>query len=184
MTITKKECEKRKSDLRGANLRGADLREADLHEADLCRANLCGANLYKANLYKADLCRAELRGANLYGAMLDKTVIYSNNTPNMAVVGFERLPGGYVYGYRNRKSEHFDQYRDGRIYAADWFSTCSTECHPGLYLWPTVQEAIAWDSNAEIIQVKTKAVDIHKAGNKWRCRWFEVIGTVQKADIK
>jgi len=76
-------------------------------------------------------------------------------------------------------------YRDGRIYAADWFSTCTTESHPGLYLWPTLEQARdhARDFSpccSEFIRIRTKPADVHRAGTTWRCRWFEVLGKVEE----
>jgi len=154
------------ADLRCANLRGASLSEADLSEA-----NLSWANLSEADLSEADLSEANLRGANLRGTVLDLS-----NKPNANTDGFEQTDG-FILGYRTRKAGHIDQYCDGRYYSADWFSTCEqTECHPGLYLWPTLQRAKEW-SDGEIIRVRTKPECVHRAGDKWRCQWFEVIGT-------
>ena len=60
------------------------------------------------------------------------------------------------------------------------FSTANTKCHPGLYLFPKIQNVIDYiDNNCEIIKVETLQSEIHKAGNKWRCRWFKVIGIVK-----
>jgi len=181
------------ANLRGANLRGANLRcanlrwanlsEANLREANLREANLRGANLSEADLSEANLSWANLREANLRGANLSEanlcgTALDPNNEPNANTDGFEQKDG-FVLGYRTRKAGHIDQYCDGRYYSADWFSTCEqTECHPGLYLWPTLQRAKEWSyGNGEIIRVRTKPECVHRAGDKWRCQWFEVIGT-------
>ena len=97
----------------------------------------------------------------------------------VVVAGFEQADG-FVIGYRTRKAGHIDEYRDGRYYSADWFSTCpETECHPGLYLWPTVEAARGWSPNAALIRVRTKPGEVHHVGSKWRCRWFEVLGSVE-----
>ena len=162
-------------------LRGGGGELADLSGADLTGANLYGAVLYGANLSGANLSRANLYGANLYGANLNGTVLDPANEPDADVADFQ-MKGCCVIGYRTRKAGHIDQYRDGRIYAADWFSACATECHPGLYLWPTLAQARDWareqncGADAEIIRVRTKPADVHHAGSKWRCRWFEVLG--------
>lgn len=127
---------------------------------------------------RAVLYGADLRGVKLCGADLSDTVLCRDNTPNADVKGFEQL-GEYVIGYRTRKAGHIDKYRDGRFYSADIFSTCNhTECHPGLYLWPTLILAREW-SSGELIKVRTKPSEVHHAGNKWQCRWFEVLGGVE-----
>jgi len=172
------------ADLRGANLcvanlYGANLREANLREANLYGANLRGADLRGADLREADLREADLREANLCGADLSGTVLDPNLQPNGDVAGFAAA-GGYVVGYRTRIAGHIDQYRDGRFYSADWFSVCEeTECHPGLYLWPTRQQARDFSGNVEFIRVRTKVGEVHHAGSKWRCRWFEVLGAAE-----
>jgi len=130
-----------------------------------------------ANLSGADLYGAILRGANLYGADLQGTCLDPNNEPNGNVEGFE-TDGPFVVGYRTRQCPHIGEYKDGRIYSADWFSTSNDECHPGLYLWPRLDQAQRWATHGqEIIEVHTKATDVHRAGGKWRCRWFTVAGT-------
>ena len=58
----------------------------------------------------------------------------------------------------------------------DVFSVSDTECHPGLYLWPTLKQAKEFSGDVEFIKVRTKKTEVHKAGKKWRCRWFEVLG--------
>ena len=149
---------------------GEALRIALNAGADLGRADLRGADLRMADLREANLRRASLHTAKLTGSVLDP-----DNTPNADVVGFEQS-GDHVIGYRTREAGHIDKYRDGRTYAADWFSTCVTECHPGLYLWPTRKAAQEWSPGKEIIKVETSPADIHHAGTKWRCRWFRVVG--------
>jgi hypothetical protein len=171
------------ADLSGANLSGANLSRADLYGADLSGANLYGANLsradlYGANLYGANLSRAKLSRANLSGAKLLDTVLDPAREPNGDIDGFER-DGDYIVGYRTRTTPHIGEYRDGRTYGADFFSVCTTECHPGLYLWPTLQHAKNFSGDAEFIKVRTYPKDTHRAGRKWRCRWFTVLGTVE-----
>ena len=152
-----------------ANLRGANLSGADLIGANLREANLRGANLSGADLREADLIGANLRRADLRGTCLDP-----ENEPNADVEGFER-DGEYVIGYRSREAGHIDKYRDGRFYSADVFSTADRECHPGLYLAPSI-EALPDLVSRPYIKVRTRLSEVHKAGTKWRCRWFEVLG--------
>jgi len=169
------------ADLRGADLRGANLSGANLSGADLSGANLSGANLSGANLSGADLQGADLWGANLTGANLRDTVLDPNRNPNRNVKGFKKDKDGYVIGYRTRKTSHIDKYRNGQFYSADVFSTCpETECHCGLYLFPTLQMAKEWSSES-LIRVRTKPSEVHKAGTKWRCRWFQVLGSVKNS---
>jgi len=177
------------ADLSGADLSGADLSGANLSGANLSGAKLSGANLFSADLFSAilsgailsgaNLCRANLCRANLSGSILIGTCLDPESEPNGNIEGFN-VSDGSVLGYRTRVAGHIDKYRDGRIYSADWFSTAETECHPGLYLWPTLKLAQDYAPGQEIIQVRTKPEDVHKAGAKWRCRWFEVIGCVKK----
>jgi len=69
--------------------------------------------------------------------------------------------------------------QDDRIYGAEVFSTCETECHPGWYLWPTLKASNAFSGEEkEKIKVKARKIDIHKAGLKWRSRAIWVIGSV------
>jgi hypothetical protein len=46
-------------------------------------------------------------------------------------------------------------------------------------LWPDIEKAKAFSPDEELIKVRTKAEDVHKAGTKWRCRWFQVVGKVK-----
>ena len=162
------------ANLIGADLSWANLIWANLSRANLSRANLSWADLIGANLSRADLSGANLRWADLSGANLSWTCLDPNNSPNADVEQFE-IKDGYAIGYRTRKTPHVGQYLDGRVYSADFFSTSNTECHPGLYLWPTLQQAKNFSPGEEIIVVRTKPADIHRAGSKWRCRWFEVM---------
>jgi len=166
------------ANLSRANLSRANLSEANLSGADLSGANLSGANLSEANLSGADLFEVNLSKANLYGADLPNTCLDPNNPPNAKIDEFIERDGELVIGYRTRKAGHIDEYRDGRTYSADWFSTSDTECHPGLYLWPSLKAAKQW-KDEETIRVVTSPADIHKAGSKYRCRWFKVLGTAE-----
>ena len=189
------------ANLENANLENAYLIDADLENANLIRANLWGANLEDANLRganleDANLRRADLKGADLEGANLRRadleganllnTVLDPNNKPNNDTREFQDDPDnpGYCIGYRTREAGHIDMYRDGWTYSADFFSTAPTECHPGLYLWPTMQAAIEFSGKEiEYIQVSAPKDHIHKAGSKYRCRWFTVIGSISINDF-
>ena len=168
-----------RADLRGANLCGANLYGANLRGANLRGANLGGANLGGADLRGADLCDADLYGANLCDADLYGTVLDPDAAPNGEADEFTR-DGECVIGYRTRQAGHIDKYRDGRFYSADWFSIADTECHPGLYLWPTLKDAIGFSGEVPMIRVRTRPECIHKAGTKYRCQWFEVLGDAKE----
>ena len=156
----------------GANLSGMDLSKTDLSGAKLYGANLYGANLSWANLSGAKLYGANLSWANLSGSCLDHEA-----AANADVYGFAR-DGELVIGYRTRNTKQIGRYVDGRTYSADFFSVSETECHPGLYLWPTMALAIEYEPNQEIIKVLAPAAHTHHAGEKWRTRWFTVVGCV------
>jgi len=169
------------ANLEGANMWGADLREAHLWGAHLEGANLEGANMWgadlrEAHLWDAHLEDANLRGANLRGAHLQNTCLDPENVPNGRVTAFERTPDGLIIGYRTRKAGHIDRYRVGRHYSADFFSTADTECHPGLYLCPTIEDARK--HGEDIIMVHTRPEHVHQAGKKYRCREFFVVKEV------
>jgi hypothetical protein len=170
------------ANLSGANLSGADLIGANLRDTDLSGADLSSAELINADLHGADLHGAYLYGANLRGANLSRTCLDQNNKANGNVDGFEH-EGDHVIGYRTARSIYCGEtiYEPGKEYIAPVFSTAETECHPGLYLWPTPDDAISWSGKHnsdrhEIVGVRALASDVHKAGNKWRCRKFKVIG--------
>ena len=177
------------ADLRRVYLCGADLREtnlyrANLHGADLRRTNLSevdlrGTDLSETNLSGADLSGTNLRGVNLYKACVSGTVLDPDNAVNNDVKAFKYYSKGFVIGYRTRKAGHISKYQDGRTYSADWFSTCKTECHPGLFVWPTIKQVRDFSGNVECISVKIPKKHIHKAGSKYRCRWFTVLGKVE-----
>jgi hypothetical protein len=177
----------READLRDADLRDADLREAylsganlsgaDLSGADLSGADLSGANLRGANLSGADLSGANLRGANLSGANLSKTILDPINKPNQNIDGFEKQDDVWVFGYRTRSTSAAGKtLQDDRIYGTEVFSTCSTECHPGWYLWPTLKHSKDYSDQGPYIKVRARICDMHKAGSKWRSRAIWVIG--------
>jgi hypothetical protein len=188
------------ADLRGANLSWVNLRGADLSRADLSRANLSRANLSEANLSEANLSwvnlrgadlseanlswvnlrGADLRGADLYRADLSwanisDTCLGPMRPPNGDVKGFELIDGGnWAVGYRTGGSPHLGGpgYQTGESYAAPVFSTSDTECHPGLFVCPSVEAARKWGS--DIIKVIFRPWDCHKAGAKHRVREFIV----------
>jgi hypothetical protein len=173
------------ADLRGANLSGADLRDANLRSSDLFGAhlsytNLIDADLRGANLHGADLRGAYLSGADLFGAHLSytnlsgadlrETVLDCMRIPNGDVEGF-RLDGGWCHGYRTKKSQHVGDttYNVGEVYTAPVFSTGITECHPGIFVLPTENEARQWDGTKHgIVEVIFRPWDCHRAVEKWR----------------
>ena len=167
------------ADLTRANLVRVNLASTNLARANLAHANLIGANLARANLTGANLIGANLARANLAGTNLASTVLDPCAIPNGDAADFER-DGEFIIGYRTRAAGHIDMYRDGRYYSADWFSVCEhTECHPGLYLWPSLEAARNWTPSVEIIRVRTRPGEVHHVGSKWRCRWFEVLGSIE-----
>ena len=179
------------ADLSGADLRGADLSGADLSSADLSGANLRGANLggaalssadlSGADLSSADLSGANLHGANLHGAVLTGTCLDPAHTPNADAGEFPHADmDGWVYGYRTRATSAAGRIlQDDRIYGTEVFSTSDTECHPGWYLWPTLQQCKDYQRVASYVRVRARICDIHKAGNKWRSRAIWVIGAAE-----
>jgi len=178
------ETDLRRASLRGASLRGADLGGANLGGANLSETNLRGADLRWADLRGADLSGANLRGANLSwaylsgadlsGADLSETCLDPSRAPNGDTAGFAP-DGEHVIGYRTRGQPTMGgpAYEDGQEYAAPWFSTADTECHPGLYLCPTAE------GMTDPIRVRALAADVHRAGSKWRCKRFTVLGAPQ-----
>ena len=105
-----------------------------------------------------------------------KTCLDPGNKLNNDISKF-KCKRNRAYGYRTRKAGHIDIYRDGWTYTADWFSTDVTECHPGLYIWPTLVGAKEFSgSDKEFIKVSIPKNLIHRAGSKYRCRIFTVLG--------
>jgi len=169
------------ANLFGANLSGANLSKADLLGADLFGADLSGANLSEANLSWANLFGANLSKANLLGANLGKTGLDPNKKPNGNWKRFKPLNKDWVIGYRTRETSGAGKILvDDRIYGVEVFSTLDTECHPGWYLWPSLEEAKSFSGEGEeFIKVKSRKKDIHKAGSKWRSQAIWVLGTVK-----
>ena len=176
----------RDANLRGADLCGASLRDADLFDADLCGASLRGANLCVAylrgaSLRGANLCGANLRGANLFdadlcGANLRGTCLDQTRTPNMVASGFEAIEDDWLIGYRTKLSPYgIDNgpYLVGQERWAHEFSVSDTECHPGIFVCPTLREAREWtdEHNPNIVAVIFRPWELHKAGRKHRVRW-------------
>jgi hypothetical protein len=93
----------------------------------------------------------------------------------MKIDGFKVIDN-YIIGYRTKTSPFIgnNEYISGWYYAP-YFSTCPyTSCHPGLYLFPSKQQVINYCdcSIKEVIKVKAYIKDVHKAGDKWRCKKF------------
>ena len=162
------------ANLSEAKLCWANLSSANLSEANLSRANLSSANLSEANLCRANLFGANLSGANLFGANfsrtnLSKTVLDPMNKPNrIGVDEFLEVDDEWILGYRTRKTSGAGLIlQDDRIYAAEVFSTCETECHPGWYIWPSLEASKSFSfAENEFIKIKARKIDIHKAGSK------------------
>ncbi len=170
------------ADLSGANLSGANLCSADLSGADLRSANLRSADLSSADLSGADLRSADLRSADLRSANLSETILDSALPANKESSAFTRDPDGMAIAYRTRTSTHVGtfEYLDGEWYSAPVFSVCPlTECHPGLYVWPTIEAARAWQPGSEIIEVRCDPDWIHGVKGKWRVPRFVVVGSVK-----
>jgi hypothetical protein len=156
----------------GANLQGTNLLYAYLWEANLHGANLQGAYLQETDLYDINLTEANI----------NHTALDPRNTLNTDYRGFKE-DGDYIIGYRSKRRLNSGSYSVGDKVKAPYFSTCKTECHPGLYLYPTVAMVLKFqesntNSRGPIIKVRTKKTDIHRAGDKWRCKEFEVLAEV------
>lgn len=147
-----------------AETNGADLRDAHLRDA-----HLGGAHLQWAHLGGADL-----KGAHLAGTCLDPAA-----APNGDCARFKGSPG-WRYGYRTASSPVMGGpgYVVGHLYEAPVFSVARTECHPGLYVCPTIDGAKARGAGP-IVRVRFRAPDCHSAGDKWRVRRFAVIEEVE-----
>ena len=173
------------ANLSEAELSGATLSEANLSEAELSEATLSGANLSGADLSEATLSGAKLSGANLSRADLSRadlsgTILDPSNKPNAITDDFSDANEGWIFGYRTRATTAAGKtLQDDRIYGAEVFSTCETDCHPGWYLWPTIKHCKDFSGDVEMIKVKARKIDIHKAGGKWRSRAIWVIGGVE-----
>jgi uncharacterized protein YjbI with pentapeptide repeats len=158
------------ADLRCADLSDADLSYANLKNADLSYADLRGADLKNAHLSDADLRRVDLRNANLRGADLSGTCLDLNSEYNSDLEGFERLDDQWIIGYRTKNSPHYPgpNYNVGDLRSVDLFSTSDTECHPGLYVCPTIDQAKRWGK--QIVKVIFQPHHLHRAGRKWRVK--------------
>ena len=191
------------ADLRGADLSrarlsravlsGARLSRARLSRANLSRAVLSHARLSHARLSGADLSRADLRGADLRGAVLSRadlagadlsgTCLDPLAVPSGAGPAWERIRcrdgTEWVRGWRTRRPPYCGDadYGPGTYHEAPVFSTAPTDCHPGIYLWPSRAAAEAWVHSEgiaprEIVEVLTRPWEVHEAGGKYRCRWL------------
>lgn len=164
----------RGADLTGVDLRGVNLRGADLNGADLRWANLRWANITETDLSGADLTRANLYGANLHGTCLDPMT-----PPNGDAEEFETVDDGqWCVGYRTANSPwmHGPGYNVGGLYEAPVFSVSNTECHPGIFVCPTVESAK--ECGDEIIKVIFRPWECHHVGEKHRVTWLIVWDTV------
>jgi len=185
-----------KTDLVGSNFHGVDLSDTNLSGADFFESNFSWANLENANLSyvnfmntnlfhtkltRANLFGTNLSGANLAGANLDETVLDPKRNPNGDCKGFKALDKEWVIGYRTRQTSAAGGILvDDRIYGVEVFSTCETECHPGWYLWPTLEEAVKFSGKGkEFIEIKARKIDIHKTATKWRSRAIWIIKTIK-----
>jgi uncharacterized protein YjbI with pentapeptide repeats len=184
----------RNANLSCANLSGSYLIDADLSASNLSSANLSGANLSGANLLNtiltganlidADLQCTDLRGADFPGANLKNTCLDPANIPNQKNIELFESSDGKVIGYRTRRSNCCGgtNYEDGKSYSAPVFSTGNTECHPGLYMFPTLARLEKYIKSYRLTGEKIKVLidpkDIHRVGDKWRCRAFTVIGAI------
>lgn len=160
------------SNLRRADLKRTDLRYANLRGADLTDAYLLGANLSNADLSDANLEVAVLVNTNLYGSILTGTVLDPLRIPNAEVDEFER-DGDFIVGYRTKISIRGDvSYEAGQCYHAPYFSVSLTECHPGLYLGPSIDYLMDNYYSGPYVKVWAKPELTHRAGDKWRTKCF------------
>ena len=170
------------ADLSGADLSGADLSVAYLRGADLSVAYLRGADLSGAFLRGADLSGTDLRRADLSGTDLKDTCLDPGNMPNGIVDEYQRK-GDYCIGYRTRQSIHCgnNEYIPGQTYEAPVFSTADTECHPGLYSFPSLEKLEAFlkeyqrPLHTPKVRVYVLPQETHKAGEKYRHKKFHKV---------
>jgi hypothetical protein len=125
---------------------------------------------------KRDFIGAHLRGADLSGAEISGTCLDPTEAPNGNCDGFSIIDGGqWAIGYRTKNSPHMTNqspYDVGQLREAPIFSTDDTECHPGLFVCPTIGEAKRWGDT--IVRVIFRPWECHRAGNKHRVTWFIV----------
>lgn len=162
------------------------LRWANLSGANLEGTNLYGTNLHDANLSGANLSGADLSGANLYGTNLEGTILDPGAAmPETDMSAFERAGDGRLIGYRTHRSRYVGdtEYRAGETYTAPIFSICTkTDCHPGLYIYPLAQLPGEY-AGYGVVKVLFRAEDALNAGDKYRCKSFEVVETLEDANI-
>jgi uncharacterized protein YjbI with pentapeptide repeats len=185
------------ANLTGANLRWANMSEANLRWTNLRDAILEGANLSDANLFDANLRDADLRWANLERADLRWTDLAHTNFNNAILTGtcldpaapmpptdlsaFEITPDGKLIGYRTSRSVHVKghKYEPGQSYTATLFSMdTGTDCHPGLYVFPDVEEALelAVRHNTSVVVVHIDPSHVMRTvGGNYRCKAFTVV---------
>ena len=146
----------------------------NLSYANLYNANFFGADLSGANLSCAYLYNANFSDANLFGANLTNTCLDPSRKPNALVSEFKK-DGIFIVGYRTKESITMRNivYESGSEYSALFFSTCeNTDCHPGLYLYPTLEQVKKEYESAAYVKVWAKAEETVKAVTKWRCKKF------------
>jgi hypothetical protein len=119
---------------------------------------------------------AYLQGANLRRAKLENTILDPTNIPQGKVNLFEKLGKNWLIGYRTKNSPVIDKkhvYEIGELYEANAFSTSKTDCHPGLFVCPTIEEVLK-KYKPPIIKVIFQSYDLHSTVNKHRVHWFIV----------
>ncbi|MFC1682315.1 pentapeptide repeat-containing protein [Nanoarchaeota archaeon] len=166
-----------KADFERAYLEGVDFNGLNLSHISFRNANIRGGNFVGA-----DLLRTDFTGADLTGSCLDPM-----NVPNGDVKDFERDPerDGFLIGFRSRRPIFTGgkPYEIRETYTTPVFSSSSESCHPGLYVFPTVETvddflSTYFSMNQDLVKVVFRPEDCHRAGNKWRVRQFDVVGSV------
>jgi hypothetical protein len=155
-------------------------KRANLRYADLSSANLSSANLNYANLRYADLSSANLRYADLRYADLNNTNLDPMVSPNGKIETFELIDDDqWAIGYRTSNSPQMGgaNYTVGELKEAPIFSTSKMECHPGIFVLPTIEQAREWGD--KVVKVIFRPWECHRAGKKWRVRWLIVWSEVQ-----
>lgn len=167
-----------------AQFQGADLRGGNFRGSDLMGACLQGADARGADFKESKLQETELRGVHLEGADLQMTVLSPHNKPNGLVSAFEEFEPGWVLGYRTRATSAPGRgLVDDVYYSSEPFSTCDhSDCHPGWYLWPSLDQARDFSGKCELVKVKARSKDVHHIKdriirNRWRSKMIYVIGS-------
>lgn len=185
------------ADLREANFYNTSHREANFVGANLKHANFdCGvlfeANFSRANLTGANLSFTNIEGANFTGANLTDTCLDPQaKLPSLDLGGDEKAFAAnakatendpeFLYGWRTASSRfcktkgRFISYEPGCEYVAPWFSVSKADCHPGLYLAPSVKWLEKKGYQGPYIMVKALKTETIKAGEKYRCKRFWVL---------